>query len=125
MSELRVTTIKDAAGGNVMPVADINQGRAKSWVNLNGTGTIATRDSFNVSSVIDNGTGYYTAVFAANLANANYASFGSSASPGVTLSLATTPFTSPAVNGVGWANVNSSMVGADPTYAALEVLGDI
>lgn len=72
MSTARFNTLTDASGGNSMPVADINQGRAKAWCNLNGTGTIATRDSFNVASVTDNGTGSYTAAFTAALANANW-----------------------------------------------------
>lgn len=33
--------------------------RVKAWANLDGTGTIALRDSLNISSVIDNGTGLY------------------------------------------------------------------
>jgi len=35
------------------------EGSAKEWINLNGTGTIAVRDSFNVASITDNGTGIY------------------------------------------------------------------
>ncbi len=34
-----------------------------AWVNFNGTGTVAIRDSFNVSSITDNGTGDYTVTF--------------------------------------------------------------
>ena len=37
----------------------LQQGLAKSWVNFNGTGTIAARDSFNHSSLTDRGTGFY------------------------------------------------------------------
>jgi hypothetical protein len=72
MSTLRTNTLTDAAGGNSMPVADINQGRAKSWFNLNGTGTIAARDTFNITSFTDNGTGDYSAFFITAAANANY-----------------------------------------------------
>jgi hypothetical protein len=32
----------------------------RAWVNFNGTGTVAIRASFNVSSITDNGTGQYT-----------------------------------------------------------------
>ena len=49
------------------------QGTAKAWLNLNGTGTIATRDSFNVSSITDLGTGSYDVNLSAALPNANYA----------------------------------------------------
>ena len=33
----------------------------RAWVNFNGTGTVAIRNSGNVSSITDNGTGSYTA----------------------------------------------------------------
>jgi hypothetical protein len=81
MSIVRFNTLQDAAGGNSMPVADINQGRLKTWWNLNGTGTIAARDSFNCSSFVDNGTGDYTANFAAFL-NSGFASNLTTALPG-------------------------------------------
>jgi hypothetical protein len=43
------------------------------WVNFNGTGTVAIRASFNVSSITDNGTGDYTVNFATALVDANFA----------------------------------------------------
>ncbi len=46
---------------------------AKAWVVFNGTGVVAIRDSFNVSSVIDNGVGDYTVNFAVPVSNSNYA----------------------------------------------------
>lgn len=48
----------------------------KAWVNFNGTGTVAIRDSFNVSSITDNGTGNYFINFTSALSNANYAVTG-------------------------------------------------
>ena len=45
----------------------------KAWVNFNGTGTVAIRASFNVSSITDNGVGDYTVNFTTALADANYA----------------------------------------------------
>jgi hypothetical protein len=47
---------------------------AKAWVNFNGTGTVAIRDDFNVSSITDNGTGQYTINFSSSLVSANYTS---------------------------------------------------
>ena len=38
---------------------NLQQGLSKHFVNINGTGTIATRDSFNLSSAVDNGTANY------------------------------------------------------------------
>lgn len=45
----------------------------KGWINFNGTGTIAINDSYNVTSITDNGTGDYTVTWDTDFANANYA----------------------------------------------------
>jgi hypothetical protein len=47
-------------------------GVAKAWVQFNGTGTVAIRASYNVSSVTDNGTGDYTINFTTAFSSANY-----------------------------------------------------
>lgn len=44
----------------------------RAWVNFNGTGTVAIRASFNVSSITDNGTGNYTVNFTTAMPDANY-----------------------------------------------------
>jgi hypothetical protein len=48
----------------------------RAFVNFNGTGTVAIRASFNVSSITDNGTGDYTVNFTTAMPDANYAWFG-------------------------------------------------
>jgi len=45
---------------------------AKAWVNFNGTGTVAIRDDFNVSSITDNNIGDYTINFSTALSSASY-----------------------------------------------------
>lgn len=45
---------------------------AKAWVNFNGTGTVAIRASFNVSSITDLNTGNYAINFTNAMADANY-----------------------------------------------------
>ena len=45
---------------------------ALAWVNFNGTGTVAIRASYNVSSITDNGTGDYTVNFTTALSDVNY-----------------------------------------------------
>ena len=77
MSTLNVTTIK--SNSSAAPVFQNTSGTeigqiCKAWVNFNGTGTVAMRDNFNVSSITDSGTGVYTANFTTAMANANYAS---------------------------------------------------
>jgi hypothetical protein len=47
----------------------------QAWVNFNGTGTVAIRDSHNVSSITDNGTGDYTVNLAQAMGSADYACF--------------------------------------------------
>ena len=47
-------------------------GVAKAWVNFNGTGTHAIRDSFNVSSITDDAIGQYTVNFSTAMSNTNY-----------------------------------------------------
>jgi hypothetical protein len=44
----------------------------RAWVNFNGTGTVAIRASFNVSSITDNGVGDYTVNFTNAMPDANY-----------------------------------------------------
>lgn len=69
MSTLKVNNIKDASGGTSNLSID---GAAKAWVNFNGTGTVAIRDSFNVSSITDDNTGRYTINFTNAFADTNY-----------------------------------------------------
>lgn len=51
-------------------------GVAKVWVNFNGTGTVAIRTSYNVTSITDDGVGLYTVNFTTSFATADYAMSG-------------------------------------------------
>jgi hypothetical protein len=51
---------------------DATVGVCRAWVNFNGTGTVAIRASFNVTSITDNGTGNYTVNFTTAISDANY-----------------------------------------------------
>ena len=73
MSTLKVNTIQDSSGSNASTTEQINQGRAKVWIHFDGQDTVAIRDSFNVSSLTDNGTGDYTYSFTSGMSNTNYA----------------------------------------------------
>jgi hypothetical protein len=50
---------------------------AKAWVRFNGTGTVAIDQSYNVSSITDNGTGDYYVNFTTSLSAATFCSVGS------------------------------------------------
>ena len=59
MSTLKVNTIQNTSGGSSSTPEQIEQGRAKAWVNFDGSGTIAIRDSFNISSSVDKESNFY------------------------------------------------------------------
>ena len=55
---------------------------ARAWVNFNGTGTVAIRDSGNVSSITDRGAGAYTVNFTTAMPDANYSALGTASRSG-------------------------------------------
>ena len=121
MSTLSVGTIQSSTTSP--PTINNSAGTAigtfcRAWVNFNGTGTVAIRASFNVSSITDNGTGDYTVNFTTALADANYTALLISVGAltnemsrivgikGVTATGATTKTTTQlnVISGQGWAN---------------------
>ena len=72
-SELRVNTLKDASGNNSVATSVVFNGTAKAWARFNGTGTAALDDSYNITSLNDNGTGNYTINYTNSMSNDNYA----------------------------------------------------
>ena len=79
-SQLKVNTLTGVTtAGSIVVTGEGNstttslqQGLAKVWVNFNGNGTIAARDSLNVSGLTDRATGKYTTTFSAAMADTNY-----------------------------------------------------
>ena len=72
-SELRVNTLKDAAGNNSVAMSFVAEGTAKAWVF--STDNVIT-DSLNTSSSTDVGTGEYTFTFTSATATTNVAMSG-------------------------------------------------
>jgi hypothetical protein len=101
-SILKVDTIQDTAGNNIINESGdtitigasgdtitipsgatisnlgtasgfVGANEAKAWINFNGTGTVAIRASFNVTSITDNGAGDTTINFTNALTDTNYA----------------------------------------------------
>jgi hypothetical protein len=52
---------------------NLQQGLAKSWSAVNGSGTIAILDSFNTASISDIGTGVHQVNYTSAMSNASYA----------------------------------------------------
>jgi hypothetical protein len=78
MSTAKFDTLSNLAGTQSVPVATVAQGVARAWVNFNGTGTVAIRASFNVTSITDSGAGDYTLNFTNAMVDANYSVVGMS-----------------------------------------------
>ena len=89
----------------------------RAWVNFNGTGTVAIRASFNVSSITDNGTGDFTVNFTTVLADANYSVVSAGSQQGndcISISSSAAPTTSAVrIQGYGRAD---SFTAQDGTY---------
>jgi hypothetical protein len=70
--------VNSAADGVAIGTGGINQTRiAKAWVNFNGTSTVAIRESYNISSLVDRGTGLYSLNLSTNLSSVECAGAGS------------------------------------------------
>ena len=148
MSTIKVDTIQKANGtsqigidkiGGVTSASIVNviaeggtnttnlaQGLAKVWINFDGESTIATRDSNNVSSISDSGTGSYTTSYTSNMASVNYTAAGSHNRSG----LSSTTFTNDSswaatTGGIASVSANSSNAAIDCDAVLISILGDL
>ena len=80
-SELRVDNLKGSTTGGSINVlgegtsatTNLQQGLVKCWVKFDGEGTVAINDSFNVTTLNDNGPGDYDIQITNPFANPDYA----------------------------------------------------
>ena len=68
---LKADTLTHSTAGS-LATNYVVEGSKKMWCNFQGTGTAAIRDSFNTSSITDNGTGDYRFTFTNAMNNVNY-----------------------------------------------------
>ena len=104
----------------------LSQFTAKAWVNFNGTGTVAIRDSHNVSSITDHGTATYGVNYTNNMANTNYCAVMSSA---YATSGSTNWYTDNTINdfqvgGLTAYAFQGSGTSDDAAYVTVQVFGD-
>ena len=143
-SQLNVDTIVDKAGsgGSSVKMANTStyvsdggnatqntvQGLTKAWVNFNGTGTIAARDSFNLSSLTDVASGRYKTVATNAFGNINYAPNGASGYDDTGMRVVSFPYDG-AVAGTTTATpfqvnyVNDTL--QERTYIFVQIVGDL
>ena len=133
MSTLKVNNLQDINGANNSTPEQVAQGRAKAWADFDGTfGTSpfteangGIRDSFNVSSITDNGTGNYTVNFSSTFPNAHYAAFAN-AGNGVNIPAHTTLFTKN-TNNLNFRTSGLNVNGAthtDPSLVSVVIFAD-
>lgn len=76
MSTLKANNVANNSGGPSRSMDDVVNGVARAWVTFNGTGVVAIKASYNVSSVTDNGVADYTIGFTNAMQDANYTVVG-------------------------------------------------
>ena len=74
MSTVKANDLQTTTGG--IPTVKGQKLIPTAWVNFNGINTVSIRDSENVSSVGDDGSGRYTVNFSTAMANINYSCHG-------------------------------------------------
>ena len=91
-SEIAIDKLKGASSASSISIVgeggstttNLQQGLAKGWMNLTGTGTIAAKDSFNMSATTDHGTGAYTVSLGNDMNNNDWVVSGYAGVEGVT-----------------------------------------
>jgi len=126
-SHFKFRTAASGTAGNAITFTDrleitddgrgLSQFTAKAWVNFNGTGTVAIRDSHNVSSITDSGTGNYIVNLSNALANTN----GVAVTGGDGYNIVTA-FNS--TSAVSLQNLNTSLGNADNATLFCTIFGD-
>jgi hypothetical protein len=114
--------VQSADGSGIIKLkSDGKTTNALAWVNFNGTGTVAIRSSYNVSSITDNATGDYTVNFATALSDANYAICISAGGGG---NIDREELSSLAVSSVRLTFADSGVAQRDPTFVCVTVHGN-
>ena len=135
-SILKVDTITGVATAGSIAITgegnstttNLQQGLAKAWMNLNGTGTIATRDTLNVSSLSDEATGKYQVNFSSSMGNDDYTVSGGARSPGVASGTLNAPTDAASDIATGSIEVYSLDLSGNPTdlsYVLTVIHGDL
>lgn len=119
MSTLKVNRIEPRTGDTVEIVGfEAPTTPVKAWANFNGTGTVAIRDSMNVSSITDLGIGYYKVNFDSPMSNTDYAATAS-----VSSNAADSPLPENLIRIGVFSNPNGSTSSSQPTHEPPTVNG--
>ena len=119
MSTIKANDLTNTTGG--IPTVKSQQLIPTAWVNFNGTGTVAIRDSENVSSITDLGTGYYQVTFTTTMPNTNYSPTMSTNGGVIRQINATTAFVS--IQSVYPSNLSNGYTPIDVAAVNVHILG--
>ena len=127
MSTLKVDTIQNTSAQYSSTPLQIEQGRAKAHIEMNGTGTIAIKKSYNISSIVDNGAGKYEANLSITMSSATYCVVGGSSQSDNRNDnvMGFHPYTATAIRMYSWNDTGTSTAGEDATFVSAAVFGDL
>ena len=125
MSEIRATTISDAAGTG--PITLTGQSAAKAFIRYDSNGGNTINISFNVSSVTDNGTGHQTTNFTNAMSGAFTVVTGANDvdASGSLYNLSPHTYASTNVQCDSWKQTGSATSQVDINRSMLTVFGDL
>ena len=132
MAELKVNTLTGTSTAGSIAVTgegnstttNLQQGLAKSWIQIDGTGTMENKDSHNVSGITDNGTGDYSKTMTSAMNSIYYAAQTDSRieSSCVSTTISDTVPTTTVVRGLTYNTSNSQV---DTSYYTIVSHGDL
>ena len=134
MSTLKANTLTGTTSAGSIVVTgeggstttNLQQGLAKAWINLAGTGTISTNDSFNTGSITDNGTGDYSITITNDMNNALYSyTFGDYVSNNNSPQLSASAGNEPAAGSIRVQCVKTGNNVVDATQGCITIHGDL
>ena len=124
MSEIRATTISDETGSG--PIALTKQSAAKAWASVQtNTGSHVLAGSFNISSVVDLGTGYGTLNLSSSMSDVNYSAISAKQNGANNNAAQTFFYTGSTASQVRFAFFESGGSLADPYHYVGTVNGDL
>jgi hypothetical protein len=134
-SQLKVDTLTGVttAGSIVVTgegnstTTNLQQGLCKAWHTIDGEGTVAIVDSFNIASITDNDTGDYSFTYTNNMGTAKHPVTGSvvGASTGNFYSFISSDGVAQATTGNTTKNVHHSGAHQDTDPTHLVIHGDL
>ena len=117
-------TLTHSTAGSIATNYVVN-GSAKAWVNFNGTGTIAARDSLNLSSLTDAGGGNYGITVSSAFGNSDYMAAGMSQDTGVGDFVGINNSTTPTTTVFRFYNFNNTSSVVDTARVFVAFHGDL